>query len=82
MKGYCTRLNFLFKYTYSKTSWVTERHTMNAYEIHNPSFNDMNLEEQIEHGINDWAVEGESGHLYFGQTAGQAVEIARSFNFQ
>lgn len=29
MKGYCARLNFLFKYTYSKTSWVTERHTMN-----------------------------------------------------
>lgn len=55
---------------------------MKAYEVHNPSFNDMNLEEQIEYGINDWAVEGKSGHLYFGRTAEQAVEIARSFNFQ
>jgi hypothetical protein len=55
---------------------------MNAYEIHNPSFNDMNLEEQIEHGINDWAVEGKSGHLYFGRTASEAVAIARSFDFK
>jgi hypothetical protein len=53
-----------------------------AYEIHNPSFNDMNLEEQIEHGINDWAVEGKSGHLYFGRTASEAVAIARSFDFK
>jgi hypothetical protein len=65
-----------------QSSWVTERHTMNAYEVHNPSFNDMNLEEQIEHGINDWAVEGKSGHLYFGRTASEAVAIARSFDFK
>ena len=55
---------------------------MSAYEVHNPSFNDMNLEEQIEHGINDCAVEGKSGHLYFGRTAQEAMEIASSFNFQ
>ena len=75
-------MNFLFKYSYSKTSWVTERHTMKAYEVHNPSFNDMNLEEQIERGINDWAIEGKSGHLYFGRTASEAVAIARSFDFK
>jgi hypothetical protein len=28
------------------------------YEVRNPSFNDMTLEQQIECGINDWAVEG------------------------
>lgn len=53
-----------------------------AYEIHNPSFNDMTLEQQIEVGINDWAVEGKSGHLYFGRTAQEALEIAQCFNFK
>ena len=53
-----------------------------AYEIHNPSFNDMTLEQQIEVGINDWAVEGKSGHLYFGRTAQEALEIAQGFNFK
>jgi len=53
-----------------------------AYEIHNPSFNDMTLEQQIEVGINDWAVEGKSGHLYFGRTAQEALSIAQGFNFK
>jgi hypothetical protein len=53
-----------------------------AYEVHNPSFNDMSLLEQIEVGINDWAVQGKSGHIYFGRTAKEAVEIATSFNNQ
>jgi len=53
----------------------------NAYEIHNPSFNDMTLSQQIEVGINDWAVEGKSGHLYFGRTKEEALEIAQGFNF-
>ena len=49
---------------------------MKAYEIHNPSFNDMTLEQQIEAGINDWCVEGRSGHQYFGRTAAEAKQIA------
>jgi hypothetical protein len=53
-----------------------------AYEIHNPSFSDMNLEAQIEVGINDWVVEGKSGHLYFGQTANEAIAIATSYDFK
>jgi hypothetical protein len=53
-----------------------------AYEVHNPSFNDMNLEQQIEHGINDWAVESKSGHIYFGRTAQEAIDIADSYNHQ
>lgn len=55
---------------------------MNAYEIANPSFSDINLDRQIEYGINDWAVEGKSGHVYVGQTAEQALAIAKQFNFQ
>lgn len=53
-----------------------------AYEVLNPSFNDMSIEQQIEHGINDWAVEGASGHLYYGTTKTQAEAIAKQFNYQ
>jgi len=55
---------------------------MIAYEVHNPSFNDMTLAQQIDAGINDWAVEGVSGHLYFGRTAQEAIAIAKSFGNQ
>ena len=54
--------------------------TTQAYEVHNPSFNDMTLDQQIEAGINDWAAQGRSGHLYFGQTKAQAEAIRASFN--
>jgi hypothetical protein len=80
--GVLQQVEFSVQIQAQQSSWVTERHTMNAYEVHNPSFNDMNLEKQIEHGINDWAVEGKSGHLYFGRTASEAVAIARSFDFK
>lgn len=53
-----------------------------AYEVHNPSFNDMNLEEQIEHGINDWCAEGLSGHPYFGRTKEEAEKIRASFDYK
>jgi hypothetical protein len=53
-----------------------------AYEVRNPSFSDMNLEAQIEVGINDWVVEGKSGHLYFGQTANEAIAIANGYDFK
>jgi len=52
------------------------------YEVRNPSFNDMTLEQQIDCGINDWAVEGKSGHLYFGRTAEEAKAIAQTYNYQ
>ena len=52
-----------------------------AYEVHNPSFADIALDLQIEYGINDWAVEGKSGHLYFGRTAEEAIRIAANYNF-
>lgn len=52
---------------------------MSAYECHNPSFNDLTLSEQIEIGVNDWCVEGKSGHIYYGQTAAQAIAICARY---
>lgn len=56
--------------------------TIKTYEILNPSFSDLTLEKQIECGINDWAVEGKSGHVYVGRTAEEAKSIAKTYNFQ
>jgi hypothetical protein len=50
-----------------------------AYEVHNPSFNDIALDKQIEVGINDWAAEGKSGHVYFGRTKAEAEAVRESF---
>ena len=49
-----------------------------AYEIHDPSFNDIPLDKQIEHGINDWAADGKR-NTYVGRTAAQAVEQLQRF---
>lgn len=46
-----------------------------AYEIHNPSFNDMTLEQQIAAGVNDWQADGVNGHPYFGTTQQQAEQV-------
>jgi hypothetical protein len=51
-----------------------------AYEVRNPSFSDMNLEQQIEAGINDWCAEDASGHPYYGQTKAEAEAIRALFN--
>ena len=45
-----------------------------AYEVRNPSFSDMNLEQQIEAGINDWCAEDQAGHEFFGRTRDEAEE--------
>ena len=50
-----------------------------AYEILNPSFNDMNIEQQIEAGINDWCAEGKDGHPYFGRTKQEAESIRAQY---
>ncbi len=47
-----------------------------AYEVHNPSFNDMNLDQQIDAGCNDWCAESPlDSHQYFGRTAAEAETI-------
>jgi hypothetical protein len=50
-----------------------------AYEVRNPSFSDMNLQQQIEAGINDWCAEGASGHPYFGQSKAEAEAIRAQY---
>lgn len=53
--------------------------TQPAYEVCNPSFDDLNIEQQIEYGINDWCAEGRDGHPYYGQTKAQAESIRASY---
>ena len=50
-----------------------------AYEVLNPSFRDMNLERQIEAGINDWCAEDENGHPFYGQSQQQAEQIRAQY---
>jgi len=50
-----------------------------AYEVHNPSFNDMTLATQIKHGINDWCAEGRDGHPFFGRSKEEAEQIRAGY---
>ena len=50
-----------------------------AFEIRNPSFSDLNLEQQIKFGINDWCVERRDGHQFFGRTKSEAESVARMY---
>jgi hypothetical protein len=52
---------------------------MQAFEIRNPSFSDMNLQAQIAVGINDWCVRREDGHEFYGRTQREALEIAAMY---
>lgn len=51
-----------------------------AYEVHNPSFNDMTLEQQIQVGINDWCADGPQGHPFFGRTKAEAESIRDAYS--
>lgn len=51
-----------------------------AYEVRNPSFSDMNIEQQIEAGINDWCAEDEAGREFFGVTRDSAEEARLIYN--
>lgn len=50
-----------------------------AYEVRNPSFSDMNLEQQVEAGINDWCAEGPDGHPFYGQSKVEAERIRAAY---
>jgi hypothetical protein len=50
-----------------------------AYEVRNPSFSDMNIEQQIEVGINDWCAEDAAGHQFFGQSRAEAERARRLY---
>jgi hypothetical protein len=53
-----------------------------AYEIHNPDFNDMTLDQQIEAGCCDWCVEGISGHKYYGHSPRAAQQNAAMYFYR
>ncbi len=50
-----------------------------AYEVLNPSFSDMNIEQQIGAGINDWCADGRDGHPYFGRSKAEAEAIRAAY---
>ncbi len=45
---------------------------MEIHEILNPSFGDMNIEQQIEAGINDWVARDREGREFFGRSREEA----------
>lgn len=51
-----------------------------VYEVVNPSFGDMNIEQQIDAGINDWLCRDAEGHEFFGQSKSAAIEYAAIYN--
>ena len=50
--------------------------TIRAYEICNTWADDMDLEQQIEEGINDWRVDLPNGAVYFAHTAEECEACA------
>ena len=52
-----------------------------VYEVVNPSFGDMNIEQQIDAGINDWLCRDAEGREFFGQSKDQAYNAAKIYNF-
>lgn len=52
---------------------------MPAYEVRNPSFPDLTLQQQIAHGCNDWCAEGRNDHPYYGETKAKAEANRATF---
>jgi hypothetical protein len=50
-----------------------------AYEIHNPSFQDMTLEQQIDVGVNDWCADGLNDHPFYGRTKEEAESVRSQY---
>lgn len=53
-----------------------------VFEVRNPSFSDINLEAQIEAGINDWCAVDESGREFFRQSKPAAVLACDAYNMK
>ncbi|HUV74189.1 MAG TPA: hypothetical protein VMW79_07765 [Anaerolineae bacterium] len=49
---------------------------IDVYEVASPSIPDLDLEEQIAAGCNDWIAEVEGGAVFFGRTEAEAREQA------
>ncbi len=52
---------------------------LELYEVCNPSFNDMNIEQQCAVAVNDWVAEDSEGRQFFGRTASEARRAALRF---
>ena len=53
---------------------------LEIYEVCNPSFNDMTLEQQCAVAVNDWVAEDSNGRQFFGRTASEARRAALCFH--
>lgn len=52
-----------------------------VYEICNPSFNDMNIEQQIEAGINLWLCVGLDNREFIRESREAAYNAAKQYSF-
>ena len=52
-----------------------------AHEVRNPSFSDMNIDQQIEAGVNDWVACDYDGREFYGQSSQEATDGAKRYNF-
>ncbi len=53
---------------------------LEIYEVCNPSFNDMDLQQQCAVAVNDWIAEDPEGHQFFGRTASEARRAALRYH--
>ena len=51
-----------------------------AHEVRSPDFPDMNIEDQIEAGINDWVAIDKAGRKFFDKTREGADAMCREYN--
>jgi len=52
-------------------------HIVEVYEVLNTHTPDLFLEEQIDHGCNDWRADCSDGSSHFGHTKAEATKEAR-----
>lgn len=65
----------------SSPSPVARKLAFQPREICNPSFKDMDLDRQIEAGINDWLCVGLDAREFVGSTRDEAYNAAKRYSF-
>ena len=58
----------------------TANRMIEVYEIPSPSFNDLNLDQQISFGINDWVAVDTNGREFFGRSKMEAIEALVTYH--
>lgn len=59
---------------------MTNSKASTTHEVHNPSFNDMTLDEQIDQGVNDWMCLDRAGRQFIGQSRKAAEKMRADYN--